>query len=166
GGHQSCGQHRTLRIPDTPRKRVLHPAAREKHRSRTLSLKLAPFEATGQPVDQYRALLQVIESISLNRDLPGLFHDLAERLHRVVRFDYLNLVLHVPERNTMRLRVLASSNPIDAPSSEIPVDETPSGEVWRTQVPLVIDDIDRDERYPKITELLRSHGARSICVLP
>ncbi|MFN7997210.1 MAG: sigma 54-interacting transcriptional regulator [Bryobacteraceae bacterium] len=127
---------------------------------------MAPFEATGQPADQYRALLEVIESISLNRDLPGLFHDLAQRLHRVVRFDYLNLVLHVPERNTMRLRVLASSNPIDAPSSEIPVDETPSGEVWRTQAPLVIDDIDQDERYPKIMELLRAHGARSICVLP
>jgi hypothetical protein len=46
---------------------------------------------TDTPADQYRALLEVSESISLNRDLPGLFADLAPRLHRVVRFEYLNL---------------------------------------------------------------------------
>ena len=117
-------------------------------------------------VDQYRALLDVAESISLNRDLPALFEDLAQRLHGVVLFDYLNLVLHVPERNTMRLRVLTSTRPSDPSSLETPVDETPSGLVWQTQQPLVIHDIDRETRYPKIMQLLRGHGVRSCCVLP
>jgi len=117
-------------------------------------------------VDQYRALLDVSESISRNRDLAALFEDLALRLHRVVRFDYLNLVLHVPERNTMRLRVLTSTRPADSSVSETPVDETPSGLVWQTQQPLVIDDIDQEARYPKIMQLLRGHGVRSCCVLP
>jgi formate hydrogenlyase transcriptional activator len=121
---------------------------------------------TETAVDQYRALLDVSESISLNRDLTALFEDLAQRLHRVVRFDYLNLVLHVPERNTMRLRVLTSTRPSDPISMETALDETPSGLVWQTQQPLVIHDIEQELRYPKIMQMLRDHGVRSCCVLP
>jgi formate hydrogenlyase transcriptional activator len=121
---------------------------------------------TDAAVAQYRSLLDVAESISLNRDLPALFEDLAQRLRGVVLFDYLNLVLHVPERNTMRLRVLTSTRPTDPSFLETPVDETPSGLVWQTQQPLVIHDIDQETRYPKIMQLLREHGVRSCCVLP
>ena len=84
----------------------------------------------------------------------------------MVTFDYLNLVLHVAERNTMRLRVITSARPADSSFSETPVDETPSGLVWQTQQPLVIHDIERETRYPKIMQLLREHGVRSCCVLP
>lgn len=111
-------------------------------------------------------MLEVSESISLNRDLPGLFADLARRLGRVVRFDYLNLVLHVPERNTMRLRVLTSPDPVEKSLLETPVDETPSGLVWQTQTPLVIHDIEQENRFPKIFDVLRAHGVRSCCILP
>jgi formate hydrogenlyase transcriptional activator len=116
--------------------------------------------------DQYRALLDVSESISRNRDLPRLFEDLAQRLHRVVQFSYLNLVLHVPERNTMRLRVLTSSQPAANLYGEMALDESPSGLVWQTQQPLVIHDIEQETRYPDIMQLLRDHGVRSCCVLP
>ena len=129
-------------------------------------MKLALTPDTDAAVNQYRALLDVAESISRNRDLPALFEDLAQRLHGVVRFDYLNLVLHVPERNTMRLRVLTSTRPADSSFWETPVDETPSGLVWQTQRPLVIHDIDQETRYPKVMQLLRGHGVRSCCVLP
>jgi len=129
-----------------------------------LKLDLTP--DTDAAVGQYRALLDVAESISRNRDLPALFEDLAQRLHGVVRFDYLNLVLHVPERNTMRLRVLTSTRPADSSFWETPVDESPSGLVWQTQRLLVIHDIERETRYPKVMELLREHGVRSCCVLP
>jgi len=129
-------------------------------------LKLDPTLATDTAVDQYRALLDVAESISRNRDLPALFEDLAQRLRGVAAFEYLNLVLHVPERNTMRLRVLTSMRPSDSSFWETPVDETPSGLVWQTQRPLVIPDIDQETRYPKIMQLLRGHGVRSCCVLP
>jgi formate hydrogenlyase transcriptional activator len=127
-----------------------------------LKLDLTPDTA----VSQYRALLDVAESISLNRDLPALFEDLAQRLHGVVRFDYLNLVLHIPERNTMRLRALTSTRPADTSFWETPVEETPSGLVWQTQKPLVIQDIDQETRYVKVLQMLREHGVRSCCVLP
>ena len=121
---------------------------------------------TDTAVDQYRALLDVSESISQNRDLTALFEDLAQRLRRVVAFDYLNLVLHVAARNTMRLRVISSSRPTDAEYWETPVGETPSGLVWQTQQPLVIHDIDQETRYPRVMQLLREHDVRSCCILP
>ena len=68
--------------------------------------------ATGEP---YRALLAVSEAIASHRDLPALFHELAGRLHQVVRFDYLALVLHEAATNTMRLHVLETSEPAPLP---------------------------------------------------
>ena len=56
--------------------------------------------------EQYQALLEVSEAIAVHRDLPTLFHDLADRLHRVVNFEYMRLLLHDPERNVMRFHIL------------------------------------------------------------
>ena len=43
---------------------------------------------------QYRTLLEVSESIAAHRDLRELFHELAQRLHRVVRFEQMRLILY------------------------------------------------------------------------
>src|SRR5438552_8166282 len=61
--------------------------------------------------DLYRALLAVSEAIASHRDLPALFHELAGRLHPVVRFDNLALLLHEAEGNTLRLHVLERLGP-------------------------------------------------------
>jgi hypothetical protein len=61
--------------------------------------------------EAHRALLAVSEAIVSHRDLSALFHELAGRLHPVVRFDYLCLVLHEAASNTMRLHVLEASEP-------------------------------------------------------
>ena len=61
--------------------------------------------------DQYRALLAVSEAIVAHHDLSALFHELAGRLHQVVQFDFLALVLHEEASNTMRLHVLETSEP-------------------------------------------------------
>src|ERR1700747_1937561 len=42
---------------------------------------------------KYQALLAVSEAIVSHRELSALFHELAGRLHQVVRFDYLVLYL-------------------------------------------------------------------------
>ena len=44
--------------------------------------------------DQYRALFAVSDAIASHRDLSLLFHELGNRLVRVVGFDALSLVLH------------------------------------------------------------------------
>src|ERR1700740_3057057 len=85
---------------------------------------------------QLEALLEVSEAIAQQRDLPALFHDLAGRLHSVVDFDFLTLVLHDPAKNVMRLHVLETRIPSEKPTgSESPVEGNPSGWVWQTQQP-------------------------------
>src|ERR1700722_10769944 len=98
--------------------------------------------AAASPDARHQALLEVAEAIAQHRDLGELFHDLAERLHRVVQFEYLNLILHDPARNVMRLHILESEMPRNTRlGTEFQVGETPSGWVWETQQPFILDDL-------------------------
>src|ERR1700731_4225616 len=82
---------------------------------------------------QLEALLEVSEAIAQQRDLRVLFHDLATRLHSVVDFDFLTLILHDPARNVMRLHVLETHLPTDKPTgTETPVEGNPSGWGWES----------------------------------
>ena len=115
---------------------------------------------------RHQALLEVAEAISQHRDLGELFHDLAERLHRVVEFEYLNLILHDPARNVMRLHILEAEKPRKyGPGSEFPLGETPSGWVWETQQPFILDDIEKETPFPPLLQTLRENGVRSVCSL-
>src|SRR3954463_14400908 len=94
---------------------------------------------------QYRTLLAVAEAIISHRDLQALFHDLAGRLHRVVRFDYLLLVLHDDASDSMRLHVLETSEPTSVQAGlRTPVHESPSGLVWQTQQSLLIPNLEEE----------------------
>ncbi|HLX08901.1 MAG TPA: sigma 54-interacting transcriptional regulator [Thermoanaerobaculia bacterium] len=118
-------------------------------------------------LERFRALLEVSEAIAAHRGLPGLFHDLAQRLPRVVSFDFLVLVLYEAERNVMRLHILESRLPTTIPAgTELPVEESVGGVVWQTQSPLVISNAEEDERFPRIMPLLRAHDVKSLCMLP
>src|ERR1044071_8355658 len=59
--------------------------------------------ASASVVEQYRALLAVSEAINSNRDLDELFRDLARRLGSIISFDYVSVLLHDSERDSMRL---------------------------------------------------------------
>jgi formate hydrogenlyase transcriptional activator len=116
---------------------------------------------------QHQALLEVAEAISQHRDLGELFHDLAARLHGVVEFDYLNLTLHDASRNVMRLHILETEKPRKiSPGAEFPVGETPSGWVWETQQPFLLDDTEEETRFPLLLQILRENGVRSACSVP
>jgi len=52
-----------------------------------------PEEPTDHIRRQLEALLEVSEAIAQQRDLPALFHELAQRLHSVVDFDFRTLML-------------------------------------------------------------------------
>ena len=116
---------------------------------------------------QLEALLEVAESIAQHRDLAALFHDLAERLHCVVDFDFLTLVLHDPVRNVMRLHILETRLPTSGKiGSETPMDGHPSGWVWQSQQPFVVTDTEEDQRFPEFLQRLREVGIRSLAMLP
>jgi formate hydrogenlyase transcriptional activator len=130
-----------------------------------------PEPTTAAPLEhsrrQLEALLEVAESIAQHRDLAALFHDLAERLHCVVDFDFLTLVLHDPDRNVMRLHILETRLPTPVKTgSESPVEGHPSGWVWQSQQTFVVTDTEEDQRFPDFLHRLREVGIRSLAMVP
>jgi formate hydrogenlyase transcriptional activator len=116
---------------------------------------------------QFEALLEVSEAIAQQRDLKGLFHELSQRLHAVLQFDFLALVLHNPATNTMRLHILETHEPQEIKSSgEFPVENTPSGWVWQNQQPFVTLDTSKDARYPDFMQRLQAEGVHSFAAVP
>jgi formate hydrogenlyase transcriptional activator len=116
----------------------------------------------------YQSLLDVSQAILQHRDLAKLFRDLSSRLQAVLRFDFLNLILHDPARNIMRLHILETttgSTP-DIPDLEFTPDESPSGWVFLQQRPLVIADVRREDRWPEIMQLLLRNNIVTSCWLP
>jgi formate hydrogenlyase transcriptional activator len=124
--------------------------------------KIAPLDASRR---QLEALLEVSEAIAQQRDLNELFHALAERLHWVVEFDFLTLVLHDPVRNVMRLHILETRIPTDKiVGKETPIEGHPAGWVWQSQQPFVVSD--EDTRYPVFLQHLRDAGVHSMALVP
>jgi formate hydrogenlyase transcriptional activator len=118
-------------------------------------------------VERYRALLRVSESIAAHRDLSELFRSLAALLRPLVTFDFIALTLPDPAHNAVRLHVLEGSLPTQIqPGSEIPTQEDIRQLVWENQQPLVISNLEQDDRFPTIDRLMREHGVRSLCALP
>src|ERR1700704_2824438 len=116
---------------------------------------------------QYGTLLAVSEAIVSHRDLATLFHDLAGRLHLVVRFDYLACTLHDATSNTLRLHILETTEriPAQAPRT-FSVEEDPGGIVLQTQHPLIVSNVAEESRWPQFSERAKPFGVNSLCYLP
>src|SRR5262247_1837979 len=126
-------------------------------------------QETGLLNSQYQALLEISEAIAAHRNLNELLQDLAHRLPRIVPFDFINLVLHDPAREVMRLHTLVAPETSTIRAGlELPIDQSPAGLVWRSQQALMVDieDAAAESRFPKLTPLLRENGVQSYCVVP
>ena len=120
-----------------------------------------------QERDRLRLLLEVSESIASHRHLNDLVQDLAERLPRVIPFDYINLNLYDSTRDVMRLHiVVVPEDGTIVRDREIPVDGSASGWVWKTQQPVMVEDLDTETRFPALVPMLRENGVKSFCSLP
>src|SRR6266566_8623574 len=124
-------------------------------------------ERNGQALSacqRYQTLLAVSEAIVSHRDLATLFHDLAGRLHLVVRFDYLACVLHDATGNTMPLHILETTEPIPVPApGRLSVEEDPAGTVLQTQHPLIVSNVAEESRWPQLPERAKPYGVNSLC---
>src|SRR5258706_13969768 len=133
---------------------------------------ISPPEAVPSPVldhsrRQLEALLDVSKIIAQHRDLKSLFHELAVRLRSVVESDFLTLVLHDPQKNTMRLHVLETRLDSDKPvGTEYPIEGNPSGWVWETHQPFIVADAETETRFSEFLLRLRGAGVRSFAIPP
>src|SRR5262245_27520689 len=116
---------------------------------------------------RYSALLAVSEAIASHRDLASLLQTLAQQLNQVVQCDLIKVVLYDADRNVMRLHSLQSSiSAVQLESLELTPEESPAGQVWLTQRPLLIDNIDQLRSYPVVRDRILKVGVRSLCMLP
>ncbi len=115
---------------------------------------------------KYLTLLELSKAIASHRDLSGLFHDLACRLQNLFNFRDLGVLLYDKSQNVMWLHVLETCEPTqwEAPS-EVPIEGSIAGWVWQTQEPLVIRDLELEDRFP-IAKTLRNYPVKSVCSLP
>ena len=115
---------------------------------------------------KYLTLLELSKAIAAHRDLSGLFHDLACRLQNLFNFRDLGVLLYDKSQNVMRLHVLETCEPTEwEPPTEVPMDGSIAGWVWQNQEPIVIRDLELEDRFP-IAKTLRNYPVKSICSLP
>jgi len=114
----------------------------------------------------YLTLLELSKAIASHRDLSELFHDLACRLQNLFNFRALGVILHDKSRNVMRLHLLEACEPRlwEAPS-EIPIQGSIAGWVWRSQEAVAIHDLDLETRFPLARNFLK-YPVKSVCSLP
>jgi formate hydrogenlyase transcriptional activator len=91
---------------------------------------------------RYEALLEMADLMVHHRCLPELFHELAQRLPKVVDFQLLNFSLYDPERNVMKLH-LWEGDVFSGVVREESLDESASGWVWEHQKSLLFPDCAR-----------------------
>ena len=118
-------------------------------------------------LEQYRTLLEVSQSIQLHKQIPDLIEHLGVLLHKVVKFDFISLFVFDEPRRCSRLLMLETPIPNDIPRGyEQPFEGTISGEIFRTQKPLMIPDIDNETRFKESTAILRKYEMVSACYVP
>lgn len=113
----------------------------------------------------YEALLEMADIMGHHRSLPELFSELAKRLHPVTAFELASFARYDPEKKVMQVHMWERTGSAGAPT-EVPVESSPSGWVWQTQQPLVVRDLQVEERFPRVFDLFREKGLRSYCVIP
>jgi len=117
--------------------------------------------------ERYEALIRVSQAISAHRDPKELFCAMARELRQVVQFDGIVIAQYDQTSNEIlwtSCQVANQDQPTTPPP--VPADESITKWVFEHQEPLVIPSLDRETRFPRMVEFLKSRGFRSICSLP
>lgn len=113
-------------------------------------------------------LLELSKAIASHRDLSELFHDIACRLQNLFPFRDLAVMLHDGQRNVMRSYILEGCDRtewISKDPTEVPIEGSINGHVWRDQQAIIIRDLDQENRFPS-AQILRDKKVKSVCCLP
>ena len=121
-----------------------------------------------QQTQKYLTLLELSKVITSHHDLSELFHELACGLEHLFPFRDLAVMIHDERRNVMRSHIMegcAVARWVGKESTEVSVDDSINGHVWKTQTPLIIDNLDEDSRFPA-AQIIRDGGIKSVCCIP
>ena len=114
---------------------------------------------------RYEALLEMADLMVRHHTLPELYHEVAVGLRKVADFQFLNLSLYHPEHNAMQLHFL-EGEPASGLPKELPLLEAPGGWVWQHQQELMVENLEKETRFPRVLQVLRSKGIQTYYALP
>src|SRR5215831_6077156 len=116
------------------------------------------------PAARYESLIRLAEAIRTQGRPEDLFQVLVRELANVVRFDAV--AQYDDAFNKVNWHLGEACRPGAKPAHDLPKEETIAWWVQQHQQPLVISSVERDERFPKMRDVLRDLGIRSLCALP
>lgn len=118
-------------------------------------------------VKAWQTISELAKAIAGHESMQALFHELTERLHELLSFTYLSVVLYEPGTHTMRVWQIegASMEPFEQRPRQ-PMSESISGRVWETQQPLIVSDTRLDTLFPKLARILDGVNVRAFLSLP
>ncbi len=129
----------------------------------TTTVQVAPAD---EQTKKYLTLLELSKAIASHRELPQLFHDLTCRLQSLFEFSHLGVLLHDETSNIMRLHLVETCKPAQWQTpKEVPMEGSIAGWVWLNQKPVVVRDLELEDRFP-IAKTLLNYPVKSVCSLP
>ncbi len=114
-----------------------------------------------------RSLLEINNAIITNLSQEALLRSVAEALRRVVPFDGAALTLYLPEKEAFRYLAVASrlTSGYFREGMEFERKASVSGWVFDHQVPVVRQDLEKEQQYANDRRLI-ADGLRSDCIVP
>ena len=112
---------------------------------------------------KYRALTEISEVFLGSRDCDALFRGLWDALGKLIRFDFLLLMLIDEQTHSVRVETMAGDPPVDSPvGRNFPLEGGPSELVWKAQQPLYVANLETETRFrPDIMRDMRRYQLRS-----
>lgn len=128
--------------------------------------------AVAQPRDpshleaRHQILLDIARAINSHRDLQSLLRTIRYRLQELIRFDALSLILIDTVRQRTRLHYIDTDAVHYAKlGSERPLSESPILWALDHRQPFYSPQIEQEQRFPDIMEILRLSGVQSFATI-
>src|SRR6266850_86144 len=116
-----------------------------------------PQVALGTDTQRYGALFRISEALSACGEPDELTRVLADQLRELISFDHLDALIFKEDSNEIEWQGWGTE-PIAFP--DLPVEETSSWHVFRSQEPLHVADWNTDDTFPRAKRLLENAGVR------
>jgi formate hydrogenlyase transcriptional activator len=117
------------------------------------------------PVVQHRDLLDLAQLANKPTTIEDLFPFLTLRLQRALSFDVLTLGLHNARTENIHMNIWSAGVALSR-SQLLPVNSCASGQAWKTQRSVLVEDLATEPKFPIFSESLQQLGVRSYYVIP
>src|SRR3984893_7266041 len=115
--------------------------------------------------DRYEALLRVSQTLNSIRSSEELFRLLARELRAVVKFHVIGIGIY--DAKAQDVHLTSYGEPADSlQTPKFAPEETFTWWVYQHQQPLIIPSLDAETRFPRVADMLKNRGVRSVCALP